>query len=181
MYFLALQLLTSLVALADIYSSRFGFARWRDTWWSPFSGIFEHLGSHLRVASCLLLPAVQLAVGICNPSWVSLPFFIGSCAGLVDWSLTSNVSGLFRWWRVLYIYAGCNIVLLYLYQLPINFSDMIRWIASFIGVFRISVETEGPDICSGLFLVSFYIMLSYVRSDLEDMDFIMSTSENNLV
>jgi len=44
MYFLALQLLTSLVALADIYSSRFGFARWRDTWWSHFSGIFEHLG-----------------------------------------------------------------------------------------------------------------------------------------
>ncbi|KAL9303168.1 Piezo-type mechanosensitive ion channel [Arabidopsis thaliana] len=180
MYFLALQLLTSLVALADIYSSRFGFARWRDTWWSHFSGIFEHLGSHLRVASCLLLPAVQLAVGICNPSWVSLPFFIGSCAGLVDWSLTSNVSGLFRWWRVLYIYAGFNIVLLYLYQLPINFSDMIRWIASFIGLFRISLETEGPDICSGLFLVLFYIMLSYVRSDLEDMDFIMSTSENNL-
>ncbi|XP_023640848.1 piezo-type mechanosensitive ion channel homolog isoform X3 [Capsella rubella] len=180
MYFLALQLLTSLVALADLYSSRFGFARWRDSWWSHFSGIFEHLGSHLRVASCLLLPAVQLAVGICNPSWVSLPFFIGSCAGLVDWSLTSNVSGLFRWWRVLYIYSGFNIVLLYLYQLPINFSDMIRWIASFIGVFRISVETEGPDIYSGLFLVLFYIMLSYVRSDLEDMDFIMSTSENNL-
>jgi hypothetical protein len=57
---------------------------------------------------------------------------------------------------------------------------MIRWIASFIGLFRISLETEGPDICSGLFLVLFYIMLSYVRSDLEDMDFIMSTSENNL-
>ncbi|CAA7044183.1 unnamed protein product [Microthlaspi erraticum] len=180
MYFLALQLLILLVALADIYSSRFGLVRWRDTWWSNFSGIFEQLGSHLRVASCLLLPAVQLAVGICNPSWVSLPFFIGSCAGLVDWSLTSNVSGLFRWWRVLYIYAGFNIVLLYLYQLPINFSDMVRWIASFIGLFRISAETEGPDICSGLFLVVFYIMLSYVRSDLEDMDFIMSTSEDNL-
>lgn len=66
---------------------------------------------------------------------------------------------LLRWWRVLYIYSGFNIVLLYLYQLPINFSDMIRWIASFIGVFRISVETEGPDIYSGLFLVLFYIMV----------------------
>ncbi|CAG7908748.1 unnamed protein product [Brassica rapa] len=177
LYFLALQLLASLVALADIYSSRFGFVRWR---WSRFSQLFEHLGFHLRVASCLLLPAVQLALGICNPSWVSLPFFVGSCAGLVDWSLTSNVSGLFRWWRVLYIYAGFNIVLLYLYQLPINFSDMIRWIASFIGLFRLSAETEGTDICSGLFLLLFYIMLSYIRSDLEDMDFIMSPSENNL-
>lgn len=36
---------------------------------------------------------------------------------------------------------------------------MIRWIASFIGLFRISAETEGPDICSGLFLVVFYIMV----------------------
>ncbi|KAG2326003.1 hypothetical protein Bca52824_008731 [Brassica carinata] len=180
LYFLALQLLTSLVSLAAIYSRRFGLVRWRDTCWSHFSQFFEHLGSHLRVASCLLLPAVQLAVGICNPSWISLPFFVGSCAGLVDWSLTSNVSGLFRWWRVLYIYSGFNIVLLYLYQLPINFSDMIRWIASFIGLFRISAETEGPDICSGLFLLLFFIMLSYVRSDLEDMDFFMSTSENNL-
>lgn len=54
-------------------------------------------GSHLRVASCLLLPAIQLVVGISHPSWASLPFFIGSCVGLVDWSLTSNFLGLFRW------------------------------------------------------------------------------------
>lgn len=53
-------------------------------------------GSHLRVASCLLLPAIQIIVGISHPSWVSLPFFIGSCVGLVDWSLTSNFLGLFR-------------------------------------------------------------------------------------
>lgn len=53
-------------------------------------------GSHLRVASCLLLPAIQLVVGISHPSWASLPFFIGSCVGLVDWSLTSNFLGLFR-------------------------------------------------------------------------------------
>lgn len=44
MYFLALQLLASLVALADIYSTRFGFLRWRDTRWSHFSEVFEQLG-----------------------------------------------------------------------------------------------------------------------------------------
>jgi hypothetical protein len=55
------------------------------------------LASHLRVASCLLLPAIQLVVGISHPSWASLPFFVGSCVGLVDWSLTSNFLGLFRW------------------------------------------------------------------------------------
>lgn len=53
-------------------------------------------GSHLKVASCLLSPAIQLVVGISNPSWVSLPFFVCSCVGLVDWSLTSNFLGLFR-------------------------------------------------------------------------------------
>ncbi|MFQ6640967.1 hypothetical protein Gotur_014545, partial [Gossypium turneri] len=52
--------------------------------------------SHLKVASYLLLPAIQLVVGISHPSWISLPFFIGSCIGLVDWSLTSNFLRLFR-------------------------------------------------------------------------------------
>ncbi|MFQ6636421.1 hypothetical protein Gotur_014160, partial [Gossypium turneri] len=52
-------------------------------------------GSHLKVVSCLLLPAIQLVVGISHPLWISLPFFIGSCIGLVDWSLTSNFLGLF--------------------------------------------------------------------------------------
>lgn len=59
---------------------------------------FGHFkGSYFRVVSCFLLPAIQLVVGISHPSWVSLPFFICSCVGLVDWSLTSNFSGLFRY------------------------------------------------------------------------------------
>ena len=53
-------------------------------------------GYRFRLVCCLLLPAVQLATGISNPSWLSLPFFICSCVGLVDWSLTSNFLGLFR-------------------------------------------------------------------------------------
>lgn len=44
LYFLALQLLTSVVSLAYIYSSRFGLIRWRDTCWSHFSQVFEQLG-----------------------------------------------------------------------------------------------------------------------------------------
>lgn len=64
----------------------------------PLDSLFLCIeGSHLQVASCLLLPAIQLVVGISHPSWASLPFFIGSCVGLVDWSLTSNFLGLFRW------------------------------------------------------------------------------------
>ncbi|EEF37638.1 conserved hypothetical protein [Ricinus communis] len=137
-------------------------------------------GSHLRVGSCLLLPAIQLCVGISHPTWLSLPFFIGSCAGLVDWSLTSNFLGLFRWWRPLQLYASFNIILLYVYQLPVEVPNLFHWIADFIGLSKISGKTEWPEICSGASLVLFYIMLSFVKCDLEEMDFIMSMRESNL-
>ncbi|KAL3517528.1 hypothetical protein ACH5RR_020117, partial [Cinchona calisaya] len=75
-YLLVIQLLVAVVALTEIQWNRFG--------------------SRLRVASCLLLPGIQLVVGISNPSWLSLPFFVCSCVGLVDWSLTSNFLGIFR-------------------------------------------------------------------------------------
>ncbi|GLU07492.1 hypothetical protein SLE2022_244480 [Rubroshorea leprosula] len=179
-YLLVLQLLVVLVALLDIYGNRLGLAPWRDSCWGHFLTAIEHLGSHLRVASCLLLPAVQLVVGISHPSWISLPFFIGSCVGLVDWSLTSNFLGLFRWWKPLQLYAGFNIFMLYVFQLPIEFSSMFQWIADFVGLFKICATSEWPEICSGVSLVIFYIMLSYVKCDLEEMDFIMSMGESNL-
>ncbi|XVE73201.1 hypothetical protein DITRI_Ditri11bG0098300 [Diplodiscus trichospermus] len=179
-YFLVTQLLVVFVALLDIHGNKFGLVPGQYSCWGHFLIAIEHLGSHLRVASCLLLPAIQLVVGISHPSWVSLPFFIGSCVGLVDWSLTSNFLGLFRLWKALQLYSGFNIVLLYVYQLPVEFSNMLRRIADFIGLFRISSTSEWPEICSAVSLVLFYIMLSYVKSDLEEMDFIMSMRESNL-
>ncbi|TYG69150.1 hypothetical protein ES288_D05G208200v1 [Gossypium darwinii] len=95
-YFLVIQLLVLVVALLDIHGNRFSLVPWRYTCWGHFLTFVEQLGSHLKVASCLLLPAIQLVVGISHPSWISLPFFIGSCIGLVDWSLASNFLGLFR-------------------------------------------------------------------------------------
>lgn len=65
--------------------------------WLSDYGIISFEGSHPRTPCCLLLPAVQLVVGISSPSWTSFPFFICSCIGLVDWSLTSNFLGLFRY------------------------------------------------------------------------------------
>ncbi|XP_035538685.1 piezo-type mechanosensitive ion channel homolog isoform X2 [Juglans regia] len=179
-YFLVVQLLAVSVALVDIYGNRFGLVPWRASCWGHFLSVVEHLGSRLRVASCLLLPAIQLVVGISHPSWVSLPFFLGSCVGLVDWSLTSNFLGLFRWWRPLQLYAGFNIVLLYVYQLPIEFPNTIQWIADFIGLFKVSANSEWPEFCSCLSLVLFYIMLSCVKCDLEEMDYIMTTRESSL-
>ncbi|PON52884.1 Piezo family [Trema orientale] len=179
-YFIVVQLSAVVIALLELHGNKFGLISWRDSCWGHFSSAVEHLGSHLRVASCLLLPAIQLVVGISHPSWVSLPFFIGSCIGLVNWSLTSNFLGLFRWWRPLQLYAGFNIVLIYVYHLPVKFPSMLKWVADFIGLFKITADSEWPEICSSFSLIIFYIMLSYIKCDLEEMDFIMSMRESNL-
>ncbi|KAL2323587.1 hypothetical protein Fmac_027966 [Flemingia macrophylla] len=179
-YFLVVQLLVLLVALVDIYGNRHFLKTWQDFSWDHFLSIIEHLGSHLRVASCLLLPAIQLVVGISHPSWASLPFFIGSCVGLVDWSLTSNFLGLFRWWRLLQLYAVFNIFLLYIYQLPVELPSMIHWMADLIGVYKISANSEWPKICSCISLMFYYLMLSYIKSDLEEMGFIISRTDCTL-
>lgn len=179
-YFLAVQLSAVFVAFLDIYGNRFGLFPWQDSCWDHCLTVLEHLGSHLRVASCLLLPAIQLGVGISRPSWLSLPFFIGSCVGLVDWSLTSNFLGLFRWWKPLHLYASFNIILLYSYQLPIELPDMFHWIIDFVGLYKISGKSEWLEIFSAVTLVLFYVMLCFVKSDLEEMDIIMSTRESSL-
>ncbi|KAH1261545.1 Piezo-type mechanosensitive ion channel [Glycine max] len=179
-YFLVIQLLALLVALVDIYGKRDFLKTWQDPSWGHFISIMEHLGSHLQVASCLLLPAIQLVVGISHPSWASLPFFIGSCVGLVDWSLTSNFLGLFRWWRLLQLYAGFTIFLLYIYQLPMELPSMIHWMADLIGLYKISANSEWPKICSSISLMFYYIMLSFIKSDLEEMGFIISRTDCSL-
>ncbi|XP_030552431.1 piezo-type mechanosensitive ion channel homolog isoform X1 [Rhodamnia argentea] len=179
-YFLALHLLAVVVAFLQINWNRFGQIVSPDSCWGSFVSVIQHLGSRLRIAFCLVLPAVQLVVGISYPSWISLPFFVGSCVSLVDWSLSSNFLGLFRWWRALQIYAGFNIVLLYVYQLPVDFSEISNWIADFIGLYKISTSTEWPKICSGLSLVLFYMMLSHVKCNLEEMDLILSSNESSL-
>nr|GFA30653.1 piezo-type mechanosensitive ion channel homolog [Tanacetum cinerariifolium] len=113
-------------------------------------------GSHVKVASFLLLPAIQLVAGISCTSWVSLPFFISSCVGLVDWSLTSNFHGLFRWWRPLWLYAGFNIFFLYVYQLPTRLPKFFSAIGDFIGLYRISSASDWAQICSGLSLIIYF-------------------------
>ncbi|XP_047333858.1 piezo-type mechanosensitive ion channel homolog [Impatiens glandulifera] len=178
-YFLVVQLFVAFVASVEIRADRYGSLLSYESCWGNLSSFTEYIGSHVRVASCFLLPATQLLVGISNPSWISLPFFICSCVGLVDWSLTSNFHGLFRWWRPLWLYASFNICLLYLYQLPINppIPEIFQSIAEFIGLYKISAKSEWPEICSSISLVLFYLMLSYAKLDLEELDFLLSTRE----
>ncbi|KAD3068641.1 hypothetical protein R6Q59_017338 [Mikania micrantha] len=179
-YLLILQLLVVVTAFIELHESRLGLFRQASTFFGSFSPAFDGIGSHVKVGFCLLLPAVQLVAGISNSSWVSFPFFVCSCVGLVDWSLTSNFHGLFRWWKPLWLYAGFNIFLLYVYQLPLSFPKFFSTICNFIGLYKISTTFEWTQICSGLSLIMFCFMLSFVKFDLEEMDSIMSMSESNL-
>ncbi|KAG6429158.1 hypothetical protein SASPL_107200 [Salvia splendens] len=179
-YFLVVQLLAGLVAFIEINRSRFGFIGSQDSCWDHFSLLVEQIGYRFRLVCCLLLPAVQLATGISNPSWLSLPFFICSCVGLVDWSLTSNFLGLFRWWKLLWVYGGFNIGLLYVYQLPVGLAQSFQGISDSIGLYKASVSSDWQEICSGISLMVFYYMLSFVKHDLEDMEFMMSMREGSL-
>ncbi|KAF3454410.1 hypothetical protein FNV43_RR04857 [Rhamnella rubrinervis] len=158
--FLLIQVVAACVALMEMYGNPFGLDSWTDSCYGHIYTSIEHIGSHLRALCCLLLPALQLVVGISHPSWTSIPFFICSSIGLVDWSLTSNLLGLFRWWRYLLLYAGFNIILLYVCQLPIEFSDKLLRIADFIGLFRISAKSEWSEVCSAVSLLLFYVMIS---------------------
>ncbi|KMS97035.1 hypothetical protein BVRB_7g179380 isoform B [Beta vulgaris subsp. vulgaris] len=179
-FYVVLQVFLGFVCLIWIYQHKLGIAPWRGSCWGSFASILVQLGSYFRVVSCFLLPAIQLVVGISHPSWVSLPFFICSCVGLVDWSLTSNFSGLFRWWRSLQLYAGFIILLLYMYQLPVLLPTLLQQMANFIGLYKISTESGWLEICSGLSLICFYAMLSFIKNDLEEMEFMMSTTESDL-
>ncbi|KAK6120115.1 hypothetical protein DH2020_046151 [Rehmannia glutinosa] len=179
-YFLVVELLVGFVAFIEINRNRFGFTESRDSCWGYFSSFVERIGYRLRLVSCLLLPAVQLVSGISNPSWLSLPFFICSCVGLVDWSLTSNFLGLFRWWKLLWVYAGFSICLLYVYQLPVEFPLSFQVIADLIGLYKASYDSDWQEIFSGISLMVFYSMLSCVKNDLKDMEFMMSMREGSL-
>ncbi|EXC31832.1 hypothetical protein L484_020660 [Morus notabilis] len=145
--------------------------------WSAF--IFSSLAilSHAIFHIVLAVKGEQWSVA--DAYWARLIGFSRSI-GLVDWSLTSNFLGLFRWWRHLLLYSGFNIVLLYVYQLPIVYSETLLEAAHFFGLFRISAKSSWSELWSASSLLLFYVMLSWIRCDLEEMDFIVSTRESSL-
>ncbi|KAL6627895.1 hypothetical protein ACP70R_031621 [Stipagrostis hirtigluma subsp. patula] len=175
-YFLVIQLSAAVLALVEVFGSRL----YEDSCWLNFAFGIEQIGYHLRVACCLLLPAAQLAVSISHPSWISLPFFVFSCIGLVDWSLTSNFLGLFRWWRLLEIYSVFSILLLYVYQLPVKFPYVVHAFADFIGLFKVSLKSEWPELASGISLLVYYFMLSSAKQDIQEMDSLISVENESL-
>nr|XP_043638394.1 piezo-type mechanosensitive ion channel homolog [Erigeron canadensis] len=179
-YVLIMQVLVAFIAFTELHGIRLSLFTWASSFLESLVEAIERIGSHVKVAFFLLLPAVQLVAGISNTSWVSLPFFVSSCVGLVDWSLTSNFHGLFRWWRALWLYAGFNIFFLYVYQLPTRLPKFFSVIGDFIGLYRISSASGWTQICSGVSLIIFFFGLSFVKLDLEEMNLIMSVREGNL-
>ncbi|PKA54850.1 hypothetical protein AXF42_Ash000685 [Apostasia shenzhenica] len=151
-----------------------------DSCWLNFFLAIENIGSHIRTGCCVLLPIIQLVLGMSNPSWLSLPYFICSCIGLVNWSLTSNFLGLFCWWRSLRVYACFNVLLLYIYQLPFDFPKVILEMADFIGLYKITTTSGRQEALSACSLLLFYCTLSMVKFDLEEMDFILSMQDNSV-
>ncbi|CAJ2631584.1 unnamed protein product [Trifolium pratense] len=176
-YFLVMQVLATFLSLIEIYGNGRGPDAWRNFYSGHLCYSVPLLGSHLKSLCCLLLPAIQLIAGISHASWVSLPFFICSSAGLVDWSWTSNYLGIFRWWRYLLYHAGFNIILLYIYQLPIEFPESVRSIFYHFGLFKLSTKSEWSEVCSVLALLLFYIMLSWIRNELAEMEIITRESD----
>ncbi|KAK7332943.1 hypothetical protein VNO80_29700 [Phaseolus coccineus] len=179
-HFLVTQVLATFLSIIEIYGNWFGQDPWRDFCSGHLCHFVLLIGSHLKGACCLLLPVVQLIAGISHVSWISFPFFICSSIGLIDWSWTSNYLAIFRWWKYLLFYGGFNIIFLYIYQLPIEFPDTFRWIFSHFGLFKISTSSEWSEVCSGLSLLLFYIMLSWIRSELVEMEIITSSRESDL-
>lgn len=57
------------------------------------------------------------------------------------------------------LYAGFNIVMLYVYQLPIKFPNILKWVAEFIGLFKITANSDWTEICSSISVVIFYVMV----------------------
>ncbi|KAJ9543235.1 hypothetical protein OSB04_022942 [Centaurea solstitialis] len=188
-YLLILQLLAAFSAFTELHEIRLHLFTWASSCLESLAAAIERIGSQVKVAFFLLLPVIQLVVGISNTSWVSLPYFISSCVGLVDWSSTSNFHGLFRWWRPLWLYAGFNIFFLYVYQLPTRLPTFLNEIGDFIGLHRISPASDWTQICFGLSLIIYFFgvhpfpgtcRLSFVKLDLDEMNFIMSMREGTL-
>ncbi|KAK4744236.1 hypothetical protein SAY87_010548 [Trapa incisa] len=181
-YVFIIQILVAFIALLKLsFRTQLGLAYETHTCLEQFCSSLEQIGSHLKVLCYLLLPPVQLIAGISHPSWASFPFFICSGIGLIRWSLTSKFLGLYWWWRCLLLYAGSNIILLYLYQLQMNFPGLLMQFVEFVGMYKLSASSEWSEICSGLSLLSFYILLSWIRCDLAEMDKTTTTRDNNLM
>uniref|UniRef100_A0A803MX47 Piezo non-specific cation channel R-Ras-binding domain-containing protein n=1 Tax=Chenopodium quinoa TaxID=63459 RepID=A0A803MX47_CHEQI len=112
----------------------------------------------LEISNCNILCDYTSNSGFCLFSLViSAQTRYGSLARFLLGELLIHF-GVIRWWRSLQLYACFNILILYTYQLPVQFPTLLQQIANFLGLYKISVESGWLEICSGLSLICFYVM-----------------------
>lgn len=61
----------------------------------------EDVNEFRAMLRSFVLPLVLLLVGVARPSWITLPYFVCSCASLLHWAMTSNFVGL-SWYVISY-------------------------------------------------------------------------------
>ncbi|KAH7277309.1 hypothetical protein KP509_39G044800 [Ceratopteris richardii] len=131
---------------------------------------FSWGGLQLRaVIRSILLPAVQLLAAVARPCWMSFPFFICSCIGLFHWALSGNFVGLSWSWNYLLLLTGLEILMVYLYQLPIMFPESLLQTSNYLGLFRVSLgECGWLEMIQSISLLAFYILLSVSIFDVQE-------------
>eukprot|EP00250_Pteridium_aquilinum_P026449 c33025_g1_i1 orf=122-1024(+) len=123
------------------------------------------------VIRSILLPTVQLVAAVARPCWISFPFFICSCVGLFHWAITGNFVGLSWGWTHLLFLTGFEVVVLYVYQLPFPFPDMVLRVSDYLGLFRVAQgECGWLEITQSISLLVLYVLLSGSIYDVQEED-----------
>jgi hypothetical protein len=78
------------------------------------------------------------------------------------------------------MYSVFSILLLYIYQLPVQFPYVVLAFADFIGLFKVSSKSEWPELSSGISLLVYYFMLSSVKQDIQETDSLISLEDGSL-
>ncbi|RYR02293.1 hypothetical protein Ahy_B06g081111 [Arachis hypogaea] len=162
--------------------------------WSTADAQWARLIGLIRVQSWRSLPQEYFLVMQALMTFLSLFEIYGNRVGQDAWRdfhsgvlcsylllIGSHLRALcfLLWWRFLFFYAGFNIIMMYIYQLPIELPETLRLILFHFGLFKLTAKSEWSEVCSGLSLLLFYIMLSWIRSELAELEIITSTRESS--
>ncbi|KAI5060462.1 hypothetical protein GOP47_0024882 [Adiantum capillus-veneris] len=123
------------------------------------------------VIRSIILPTVQLVAAVARPCWICFPFFICSCIGLFHWAITGNFVGLSWGWNHLLVLTGLEILVLYVYQLPLSFPETVLKVSDYLGLFRFSQgECGWLEMTQSISLLSLYILLSVSIFEVQEED-----------
>ncbi|XP_057815209.2 piezo-type mechanosensitive ion channel homolog isoform X1 [Cryptomeria japonica] len=164
------QLAVVLVATIALHASKTDHLSLHESSWRKLLSSLLHFGFQLKILFRLALPGLQLLVGVSHPSWMSLPFFMCSCMSLLNWCLRIKIAGISWCRRPLLLYSALNILLLYVYQLPVFLPSPLSTAADYLGLYKVSTEMGWPAIISGVSLLAFYIVFCSVIHDLKETE-----------